>query len=110
MATEEIRTEEVMATELTDAEDVKESLSAGDIGVLTGIAVGGYALLRTGEYVGKTYVAPAVKKGFNWVKEKFTKNAPATEASTEQEVLDKTEVETSEEPKTKEPKEKKSKK
>lgn len=52
------------------SEDEGNSRNLGETALVSGvIAAAGYGIYR----VGKDYIVPGAKKGFNWVKGKFTK-------------------------------------
>ena len=58
---DEIRNEEIEVTEAVEAEDVKNSLSAADYGVVGGIMIGGILIFEGGKWVWKKTEAPRKK-------------------------------------------------
>jgi len=98
---EEIRTEEIEVTETEVAEDVKESLSATDIGVIGGIMLGGILIFEGGKWVWRKTETPR-KKVKDFVAGIFTKKDKSADANDapDQEVTTETEVEKTEEKKS----------
>ena len=63
---EEIRTEEIMETEIAGTEDVKEGLTAAEYGVIGGIMIAGIAVFEGGKWVWKK-TAPTRGKIAGWI-------------------------------------------
>ena len=98
---DEIRTEEIEVTETEVAEDVKEGLSATDIGVIGGIMLGGIAIFEGGKWVWKKTEAPRKKiwNGLTGIFSKKNKSADVIDVP-DQEVIAETVVEKTEEKKS----------
>ena len=98
---DEIRTEEIEVTETEVAEDVKESLSATDIGVIGGIMLGGILVFEGGKWVWKKTAGPR-KKVKDFVTGIFTKKDKSADVIDvpDQEVITETVVEKTEEKKS----------
>ncbi len=97
---DELRNEEMVQEEINELEALTETDNSGELiaeedtdsGMTTKIIAGGVAVLGLAAYgtyeLGKNVIAPGVKKGVKWMKERFSKKEDGEVIEAEGEFVD----------------------